>query len=82
VIVESVPPIAQVVWIDSFSMEDDWTETGVDIPARLINSSGYVVSEDEDYIVLAASYDPYSGCFSNAIAVLKRCILAKHEITG
>jgi len=76
---ETIPPLISVVWIDAFTMEDDWTETGCDIPARLIHSTGYMVSEDDDYIVLAASFDPYSGCFSNAIAVLKRCIVAQSE---
>lgn len=69
------PPIQIVEWWDSFSIEDEWYDLDTKHPHRHIFSTGYVVGEDEHYIHLATTFDPYSNTYSVAIAIYKPCIV-------
>lgn len=69
------PPIHIIEWWDSFSIEDEWYDLNSKHPHRHIFSAGYLVGEDEHYLHLATTFDPYSGTYSVAIAIYKPCIV-------
>lgn len=76
----SIPPLVEVSWIDSFAINGDWNSIGNDIDKRVLFSSGYLVSEDEDYLVLANTWDSDAQTYGDGVAVLKRCVLSKHMV--
>ena len=76
-----VPNICQLVWKDSHSLEDVWHDSSYCSSVRVLSSAGFLVSEDDEYITIAATYDQVTGTFGNAIAVLQCCVLSKKIYT-
>lgn len=77
------PPVCQIVWKDSYSIEDLWHPTSdYTSEPRVIITAGFLVHEDDEYITVATTYDPDSETFGNGIAVLKACVLSRKTYTA
>lgn len=63
-----------VVWEDSCS-HDSWEEIqGFKLSPAIINSLGWLISEEKDFILLALNYDPENQMASQLIAIPKAVI--------
>lgn len=72
----SFPEVVQIVWRDSYGVEDEWHDISYKPETRVLSTCGYKVAEDDEYIVIATTYDSTAETFGTAIAVLKVCILS------
>jgi hypothetical protein len=69
-------PLLRVTWLDHYSRNGGWTTVKRFQPrAFLATTVGYVVAEDDDYLVLAGEIDHHGDTAGNDTAILKRCIL-------
>lgn len=62
-------------------MEDDWhssSETKTEL--RTISTTGYLVTENDDYVVVASTWDEATGRYSNAIAILQCCVIKRRKL--
>jgi hypothetical protein len=75
------PPVTHVIWQDSYSLDDTWHPTTQPVERRLIRSVGFQIATTPEYIVLAATYDPTSETYGNAIAIHRPAILAETPLT-
>ena len=74
------PPIEHIIWQDSYSLEDVWHPTTSPIERRLIRSIGFQIASNDEYIVLATTYDPTSETYGNAIAIHRPAILNRKTL--
>ena len=79
--VTNVPDIVQVVWVDSYGLETDWHSLPYKPSTRVLSSCGYLVAEDDEYIVVATTYDNEAEVFGNGTAILKCCLLSRVTVT-
>lgn len=73
--------IIDVLWIDSYALDDSWHSLDEAIPHRILRTVGFVVSENEVYTVIASTWDEDAQSYGNAIAILNTCILVKNELS-
>ena len=76
-----MPEVIQVVWKDSYGLGDDWFPLTYEPSTRVLSTCGYKVAEDDEYIIIATTYDADAEVFGTAIAVLKTCILSSKTYT-
>lgn len=76
----NTPPLMEVSWIDSYAISGDWNPVSGEIEARVLLSGGYLVAEDDCYMVLANTWDSSAETYGDAVAILKRCVLSKHKV--
>ena len=75
---KSHPPLVTVKWKDTYSMDDLWMsyDDDFDPETRYVYSTGFLVGESEEYVAIASTFDPDSGCYGNGIFILKCCIVS------
>ena len=74
------PPLVEIVWHDSYSLDDEWFPVPHEPKIRVITSSGYEVASDATYVTLASTFDLETRHFSNGIAILQCCVLSRRVI--
>lgn len=68
-------------WLDAHVPEDVWYEReGFEIDKRVIQTVGWVLQQDRDYMVVAATYDPESDNYCQVIAIPRACIITTREV--
>ena len=75
------PKIMEVMWIDSYGIDDSWHHLGEPPSDRILRTVGFVVEESDSYTVIASTWDTDTHMYGTATAVLNRCILVKNEIS-
>jgi len=76
------PEIVHVVWQDTYALEDQWIPSNPPIERRLIRTIGFKLTENNEYLVVASTYDPTSDTYGSAIAIHKPCVINSSTITG
>jgi len=76
------PPIVHVIWQDTYALDDEWHPAAVTIERRLIRTIGFKIAENDEYVVIASTYDPTADTYGSAIAIHKPCIHATSTISG
>lgn len=75
-----------VQWLDTgLAVNDGWMDTSYVVSrahhlARPVTSSGIVMHEDEEAIVLAGAYAKDTGQWLNAHAILKSAIVGRRTL--
>jgi hypothetical protein len=78
---EIKPKKIEVRWNDTFSNQGWWDES--DIKEKLSNmpylntTTGYLVGETKDWLILAMSYEPKSNVWGCIKHIPKGCIVSK-----
>jgi hypothetical protein len=75
------PPIVHIIWQDTYSLDETWHPTTEPIERRLIRSIGFKINENDEYIVLAATYDPTAETYGNALAIHRPAILTIQPVS-
>lgn len=75
-----LPPLVEVFWEDHYSIGDDWFDHNFKHEVCILSAVGYVVAEDDLYLYVACTYEPATKQYSAGTAVLKKCIVERHDI--
>ena len=59
-------PAVKVTWLDACSASGWRTEPS---PPSANFTLGYLVHEDDDFVEVACTYDPASGCWNGSISI-------------
>lgn len=78
----NTPPVIHVIWQDTYALDDDWHPAAVTIERRLMRTIGFKIAENDEYVLIASTYDPTADTYGSAIAIHKPCIHATRTITG
>jgi len=74
------PPLVEIVWQDSYSLDDEWFPVPHESKIRVITTSGYEVASDPLYVTVASTFDVETRNFANGIAILQCCVLSRRVI--
>ncbi len=80
-----VTELYYIEWLDHCSDAMNWTsERGENMEPCLIMTTGFVLKDDEKYVVLAMNYDkrtPKGSMVSGRMTILKNCIKKRKKLT-
>lgn len=74
----TTPPIVHVTWMDTYAIEDEWYDLGTPQPNRILETTGFLVGQTDNYYHIATTYDTHSNQYSVAIAVYKPSVIERH----
>ena len=69
-------------WYDAFCPEDRWyTKDDFELERRVMVTTGFVLLQRHDYVVVAATYDEVADAFAQVIAIPKGCIISMRDVS-
>lgn len=72
--------LTRIEWIDSYTLESWNEEDEIDLSEDLIITIGFMAKENDDFISIANSWDPYRKAFNCIMIIPKICIRSRDEI--
>lgn len=69
-------------WNDAFCAEDAWVDReSFTYEKRPMETVGWVVLQDRDYLAVAGTYDEAAGLFCNVILIPRGCIVDTRDVS-
>jgi len=73
------PPRITIRWWDTYGIEDGWYDLETPHHDRILETTGFLVGETNNYVHVATTWDTHSEQYTTAIAILKRCIDSRSD---
>lgn len=69
-------------WYDAYCPEDHWYSLdNFELEKRIITTIGWVLMQDRDYMVVAATYDPDADHYTQVLAIPRGCIISSRDVS-
>jgi len=75
--VVTMPPVVHIKWQDTFGIDDGWYDLNDPHHDRILETTGFLVGETNNYVHVATTWDTHSGQYTTAIAIYKPCIKSR-----
>lgn len=75
----TLPPLERILWIDAYA-ENHWCWEAPEIDPQRCVSIGYLVAEDDDYLLLAGTLGLGDRQSNARFAIPKGCVLARDRL--
>lgn len=65
----------EFTWIDAYCPEDQWYDRDeFVINKRIMKTTGWVLAQDREYMIVASTYDAEAGLYSQVMCIPRGCI--------